>query len=391
MTLNDLDFLSSDEGQQLLARLSRDDLSDSNTLPLLTKLREQYTAQQSGSAVTMARLRLKAVAKFGENASQMFFTKNALQQASHPLVRQYRAEKLRDTRILDVCCGIGADSLAFAQNNNQVLGLDIDPLRIEIAQFNADVLGLGHVRFEIADVRDKIPNDYETIFFDPARRNDNGKRIFDVEKYIPPLSLINDWQAKQIIVKLSPGVNLSQLSDYDGMIEFVSIKGDLKEATLRLDGHSSGTMATLITENGVHHWVSELQSPEHRLSEPRGWLIEPDASIIRAGLVQDMALAFDGHQLDESIAYFTTDSKPDTAWLRSWQIMDWLPFNLKKLRSYLRQRDIGKLTIKKRGSPLEPEQLITKLKLNGKESCTIILTKYKGRPIAIICKDYVVG
>ena len=186
MTLNDLDFLSSDEGQQLLARLSRDDLSDSNTLPLLTKLREQYTAQQSGSAVTMARLRLKAVAKFGENASQMFFTKNALQQASHPLVRQYRADKLRDTRILDVCCGIGADSLAFAQNNNQVLGLDIDPLRIEIAHFNANVLGLGNVRFEVADARDKIPNDYETIFFDPARRNDNGKRIFDVEKYIPP-------------------------------------------------------------------------------------------------------------------------------------------------------------------------------------------------------------
>jgi 2-polyprenyl-3-methyl-5-hydroxy-6-metoxy-1,4-benzoquinol methylase len=192
LKLDDLNFLASESGEGLLERLANEDLSDANTLRLLTTVRRDFTAEQAGAALEMARLRLKAVEKFGDDAHRMFFTREALEQASDPLVRQYRAREFIPPnhvyRVIDAGCGVGADSLAFAAAGADVLGLDIDPVRIEIAGYNAAALGLK-VHFEVADIRDGLP-DAQAVFFDPARRDEHGKRIHHVEKYIPPLSTV---------------------------------------------------------------------------------------------------------------------------------------------------------------------------------------------------------
>jgi hypothetical protein len=63
-----------------------------------------------------------------------------------------------------------------------------------------------------------------------------------------------------------------------------------------------------------------------------------------------------------------------------------MPFNLKKLRAYLRERNIGRVTVKKRGSPLTPEELIAKLRLSSEgEERVVVLTRVKGDPVVIIC------
>ncbi|NJL93087.1 MAG: hypothetical protein HC915_04860 [Anaerolineae bacterium] len=63
----------------------------------------------------------------------------------------------------------------------------------------------------------------------------------------------------------------------------------------------------------------------------------------------------------------------------------WLPFNLKKLRALLREQDIGQVTVKKRGSPLTPEQLQGQLRLKGGGAhATLILTRLAGQHVALI-------
>src|SRR5690349_21695138 len=114
ITLADLEFLQSETGAKLLAVLAHEDLTEKHSLKLITSLRKTYSQEQVSAAVTMARLRQKAADKFGADASRLFFTDDALQQASDPLVRQYRAQNITVQCILDVCCSIGADSLAFA-------------------------------------------------------------------------------------------------------------------------------------------------------------------------------------------------------------------------------------------------------------------------------------
>lgn len=370
----------------MLERLAVEDLSEANTLALLTRLRRDYDSDQARAALTMAQLRRKAEAKFGADAARMYFIPDALEQASDPRISRYRAQAAAGLRVVDAGCGIGADSLALARAVADVLGLDSDPLRIVMARLNASALGLS-ARFEVADIRDGLPP-ADFAFFDPARRDADGRRIFRVEDYQPPLSIVRQWDVPRIAVKLSPGVDLNELRGYNGSVEFISVEGDLKEAVLWLGFDRPALQAVLIAGDDVHLWPQPKKMPEAPIREPQGWLIEPDPALLRAGVVQDVAVAFDGAMLDETIAYFTTATRPDSVWLRGWQILDWMPFHLKRLRAYLRERNIGRVTVKKRGVAMTPEELTAQLKLRGAGSCTLVLTRYQDQPIVMICADY---
>lgn len=387
LTLDDLTFLQSDVGSALITELAQQDLSQSKLLPLITKLRQNYTQAQVHAVITIAQLRQKASSKFGDDASQLLLTDDALQQASDPYIRSYRSQGFEGLRILDVCCGIGTDSIAFAQSGASVHGVDLDEVRIAMARHNAEALGLD-VQFTVADVtQNLVAQDYDLIFFDPARRTTNGKRIYDVEQYMPPLSLIKQWDAPQKMVKISPGVDLDQLSDYDASVEFISVDGDLKEAVLH-QPYTVPYRATMIQKGVVHQWQkTAFDDLSVVIDAPHGWLCEPDPSILRSNLVQDITHALNGTMLDNMIAYFCTPTMPNSPWVRAWKIREWLPFNLKKLKRRLKAMDVGTLTVKKRGSPIAPEELIRKLKLKGTQSATVVLTRYHDDPIAIICDD----
>jgi hypothetical protein len=105
-------------------------------------------------------------------------------------------------------------------------------------------------------------------------------------------------------------------------------------------------------------------------------------------LVTTLAAQLDAGMLDPDIAYLTAHEKADTPFARIWEVEDWLPFNLKRLRSYLRERNIGNITVKKRGSPIEPRQLIRDLKLQGDNDRVIFLTHLMGKPIVIVAMPY---
>ena len=62
-----------------------------------------------------------------------------------------------------------------------------------------------------------------------------------------------------------------------------------------------------------------------------------------------------------------------------------MPFNLKRLRHWLREHDIGQVVVKKRGSPIDPQVLEHQLRPQGDLSAVIVLTHILGKPSVIIC------
>lgn len=386
LSLDDIAFLQSDRAQAQLVSLADADLSDVNILPLLSQLRRSLTAHEAGAVLTMLQLRKKAAVKFPAHGERLLFTDAGLQQASGRLVRQYRARQFEASRLLDLCCSIGADSLAFAASRREALGLDINPVHIAIARHNATILQLG-ARFELCDIRAGIPAGYDAIFFDPARRDDSGRRIQHVEAYQPPLSLARRWAAREIAIKLSPGLDLRQIAAYGGALEFISVQGRLSEALLWLHRPAAQPYATLLREADSLHMRDDGEAGI-AITAPRGWLLEPDPAVLRAGLVQTLARQLDASMLDETIAYLTLDKPVPTPWARCWKIREWQPFQLKRLRRHLHARGIGRVTIKKRGFPMSPEELLARLRLDGEgDACVLVMTRCRGQPIAILCEE----
>ncbi len=388
MDSSDLAFLTSPAGAAALADLAAADVSESAALALITRLRKSFSRAQAAALVEQTRLRRAALDKFGHHAERMLFTRDALEQASDPAVRALRAASAAETSarsVVDACCGIGSDSLAFAQAGLDVLGVDLDPVRVDIARHNAAVLGLPNARFAVHDVTHGLPEPADLVFFDPARRA-GGKRIYHVEGYQPPLSTVRNWGIRPVWAKLSPGVDLAETAPYGGIVEFISVNGALKEALLKAGAPPQTTSATLIIGGDVLRWESAPRDAGLSVSEPQAWLIEPDPAIIRAGLVQPLGAALGASLLDPEIAYLTSTTRPDSPWARAWQIVDWMPFNLKALKQYVRTHDIGRITVKKRGHAMTPEALLAALKPDGTgEERVLVLTRNAGRPVVVVC------
>jgi hypothetical protein len=107
--------------------------------------------------------------------------------------------------------------------------------------------------------------------------------------------------------------------------------------------------------------------------------------VIRSGLVSLVAAELDATLVDPTIAYLTSDAAAGSPWVRSYRVADVLPFNLKRLRALLRTRGVGRVTVKKRGSAIEPETLARQLRGPGPESAVVVVTRVAGAPTALIC------
>jgi hypothetical protein len=71
---------------------------------------------------------------------------------------------------------------------------------------------------------------------------------------------------------------------------------------------------------------------------------------------------------------------------RCYEVVETLPVALKRLRTALRARDVGSLTILKRGSAHDVERLRHELRLSGTGPATLVLTRVAGAPAALLCR-----
>jgi SAM-dependent methyltransferase len=390
MDLSSFHQLLTPSGQAALDAAAALQPREADFLQLFTRLSKEYSPALARAALETAILRQEAVGKFPQ-AERMYFTREALEQASPQAVSAYRARRYQGfQRLVDLGCSIGGDTLALAELA-PVGGIDLDPLRLALAQANLAALGLAHqALFVQADLLDGLPlasRPSVGLFFDPARRA-QGRRVFSTADYLPPLERVLDWLPRfpALGVKISPGVQWDELLPYPAEVEFVSLNGEMKEAVLWFGPlRTARRRATLLPgEHTLEAGDDPSPSGELPLVEPQAYLYEPDAAVLRAGLVADLGRILGAAQLDADIAYLTAPEYQETPFARAWTVEAWFPFSLKGLRAELRARGVGRLTVKKRGSPLQPEALIRDLRLKGDAERTIFLTHLRGRPIVIL-------
>jgi hypothetical protein len=322
----------------------------------------------------------------------LYFSRQSLEQSSSYEVSSYRAARYQQFSYLaDLGCSIGSDTLTLA-HIAPTFGLDIDLLRLSMASANLHALGLSpQVRLLNADLTSPLPFSPGSValFFDPARRS-NYRRLFSVNDYHPPLSTVQDWLPyfPAIGVKISPGVKMEEIAHLDAEVEFISLHGELKEAALWFGPLKTASHRATVLPGPYQlatDYLLPSSAPPQHITVPKSFLIEPDPAIIRSGLVTTLGEMLNASQIDPDIAYLTADALSRTPFARAWVIEDWFPFQLKRLRSYLHEHHIGHLTVKKRGSPIEPEFLIHQLRLKGDQERVLVLSQLRGDPIVMIC------
>jgi hypothetical protein len=221
---------------------------------------------------------------------------------------------------------------------------------------------------------------------DPARRA-GGRRQLDPDRWSPPWTTVTALldRVPAAVVKVAPGL------DHDRVpagveAEWLSVGGSIVEALLwGREPSTAWRRATLVRDDTVLELTADDDPGPAPLGPVRGWLHEPDPALIRSGLLSLVAADEGATLIDPTIAYLTSDGVTASPWLSSYRVADVLPFNLKKLKAHLRARGIGRVVVKKRGSPIEPETLARQLRGPGSDSAVVVVTRVAGAPTVLVC------
>ena len=357
-----------------------------DVLKLVSALRaEGYDPGLVAAVLSQAKLRRRARKKFGDFTDGMLFTEDGLEQASRLQAAALHAGRFRGagiTQVADLGCGLGAESMAMGAIDLNVRAFEIDEVTAALAVFNLGAF--DNVEVEQADITTLDLSQFEALFFDPARRELDGKgeratRKFDPAQFSPNYNwVLEQARTKPTGIKLGPGHPHEAIAE-DAEAQWLSIDGDLVELALwfgEVKRPKVARAATVVNSTGRHEIVSETFESEPADVLPlQQFIYEPDNAVVRSHLIADLAREVGASLVSREIAYLSSDREIDSPMMRGFRVIDEMSFDRKKLKAYLRDRNIGTLEIKKRGVDVVPEQLRKEMSLKGEIAATLILTR----------------
>jgi hypothetical protein len=393
-----LALLRTPEGAAAAARAAALLDGGADVLAGVARLRGEVGAELAGPAWELARLRARARPVFGADADRLFLTAETLEQAGRPELAARRAARLLadgTDAAADLGCAAGTDTVALARAGARVLAVDRDPLARELTAANAAALGVDDDVWVVAgDVVDLVGAarggevaGCAAAVLDPARRA-GGRRLLDPDRWSPPWSTVTTLldRVPRCVVKVAPGLDHERVPP--GVeAEWVSVRGSIVEALLWGRGVSATWRRATVVRDDTAHELTAAADPGPAGAGPvGGWLHEPDPAVIRSGLVSLVAAELGATLVDPTIAYLTSGADAGASpWVTSYRVDEVLPFNLKRLRALLRSRGVGRVVVKKRGSPIEPETLARRLRGPGAGTATVVVTRVAGAPTALVC------
>lgn len=396
LALGDYRWLVSDDAARWL-EIARAELANQRQLSaaFVARLRKDLPAERAHLIAEQVELRERALAKFSL-ADRMFFTRRALEQATDEAVAACKALRIPAAGpVLDLCCGIGGDLLAWARQT-KAIGVELDPIAALCAQANAAVHGFSHeqCQVEVADVRQMDLTIAQAWHCDPDRRASGG-RTSKIELGDPGPEQLERFLAgnSTAAIKLAPAAHAPPGWNDRAELEWLGSRGECRQqvawfgALAHHPGQHSATIAD--AEGGPRTVVGVPGDSWPVASQLARYLYEPDASVLAAKLVNVLCEEHAVKSVSAGIAYLTGDQPIRDAALDCFEIVDVLPLDQKQLRAYCREHGLGRLEVKKRGVGVEVERLRKEIVAPGENAATLILSPVLGRPKAIVARRIV--
>ncbi|KQO63578.1 class I SAM-dependent methyltransferase [Curtobacterium sp. Leaf261] len=393
MEAADLAQLLTPEGMALL-----DDtpavMNDGDVLRTVTRLRVAgHDPRLVATVLTQARLRQRAVAKFGDFASRMLFTEAGLEQATRLQVAAQHAGRFQRagiTRVADLGCGIGGDALAFAALDLDVVAVDRDEVTAAITTHN--LAPWPNALVELGDAGAFDLSRVDGVWLDPARRtagHSDTRRMADPDDWSPSLDTVFATATTMPTgVKLGPGVDRDLIPD-TAEAQWTSVDREVVELALwfgPLARPGIRRAATVIGAHGIAEMTGAEDAEDVEVGPLGDYLHEPDGAVIRARLIGDLARTLGGRMLSDGIAYVTGDRAVSTPFAQTFRVREVLPLDPKRIGARLAEDGVGRVEIKKRGVDVDPAEFRKRLRLRGgSASATLVLTRLEGRHTAILC------
>ena len=378
------------------------------------------------------RLRNRAAKKFS-SPDRWLWTTKLLEQSSDEKVASLTAAAFpKDVRVIDFCCGAGADAVALACRGPLTavdrcdvacglaranLALNFPGLARTMPPVGRTLRSSGHTVEVVQANAETIDFGSDTwVHFDPDRRVDS-RRTTQVSHFQPGMDFLSKVVDRSAggSIKLAPATkfDVAGTSRSDDQVSEFKIDRERMGRQFVAWGHSvrqqrwwwnvelypaATTTVSILSRSGEwYHWstndheASEFDEWSNTLEdwrEIRGYIGDADSCVRAAGLQAILAGKLNACLVGNPVGFFQTEQLDD----RATPLVDWfeieatMAFDRKRLRSYLRERNVGVLEIKVRNVDIDPALLRNELKLRGSEAVTLLVTRCGLKTVAIVAR-----
>ena len=313
------------------------------------------------------------------------------EQCSSEITARYKASLLPTTpfTLIDLTGGYGVDTFFMSERATQAHYVERNEELCRIASHN---FGLTRPQLQIhhADAicfLEQMPS-CDVIYLDPARRDQNGGKVFrleDCEPNVVELLPTLTAKSKQLMVKLSPMLDITQAlrslpMSFD--VHIVAVKNEVKEVLL-VQTTLEPTIHAVNLSPTTQQTFSFTQEEEKQtplisyssLTTPP-YLYEPNSAIIKAGAFKLVAQRYGLYKMAPNTHLYLSDQLIEDFPGRVWQILEINPKDMKQIPG---------ANILTRNYPLTPEQLRKKLKIKDSDTHTIIGARLGDKPTLFLC------
>lgn len=341
----------------------------------------------------------------------------SMEQCSSEQTARYKAHVLESLpakeRIVDLTGGFGVDFALMSESYAEAVYVEQQPELFAIATHNFNVLKLRPALKTIcADGVDYLHQlDHASlIFLDPARRDNHGSRTYGIGDCTPNVLLLMEEllaKADHVMLKLSPMLDWRKAVEDVGhkhveQVHIVSVGNECKELLLVLSAKGC-PQPRLYCVNDNSYDIFEIDSPAqtrplkrielfpenlYPLKEGRGvagFLYEPNASLMKAGLFDELANRYGVVPLARNSHLFTSEERVADFPGRTFQITAISSMNKRELKEKVLHLQQANISV--RNFPISVAELRKRLKLSeGGSNYLFATTLANGEHVLIICQ-----
>lgn len=327
----------------------------------------------------------------------------SMEQCSSEATALYKAALCNGDILIDLTGGLGVDFSFMAKNHKQAYYIETQHELTELAQCNFNTLNLNQSKV-IQDDAVSFLNSFEgiadTIFIDPARRNDTGKKTVLIEDCTPNLLEIDNLlntKAQRVIIKLSPMLDITHaLNSLSNVTEvhIISVNNECKELLfikdkVRKDEDVQLICINLLTnkknESFTFTKTEENTSSISHTDEPKRYLYEPNSSILKAGAYRSLGTRYGLMKLHPNSHLYTSDTLIDSFPGRKFQIKEVISPNKKEIKAHF--KDIPQANIATRNYPFSVADIRKQTKLKeGGTDYIFATTLANEKKVLILCQ-----
>ena len=308
------------------------------------------------------------------------------------------AKRIGGGTLLDLTCGLGVDSMHFAERFERVVALERDEVLADVVRENMRRMGVENVEVVTASAEEYVAHAVERgerfdwVYADPDRRTADGRRVVRLEECSP-----NVVDMMPLIGQLTERVALknSPLFDVDEAfrlfagcgVEVISLGDECKEVMIYIDGREPMLAAEAISRGRIEVTLSVLEqfatgqrelTTEDFASDEYRYLVVPDVALHKARLVK---YALDGKaDVWSNNSFGFARTMPDEVVGRVMPIKQIYPYDVKQLKRRFRGEGVDILL---RDFPVGVDEVRRKVGMKSGSKHRIALTRIEGKAYVI--------